>query len=54
MPHHRPTRVLVVTDKADPPGRSARVSTWLHQDLQHRLQHFGIPVTVVPTDPPRP
>jgi hypothetical protein len=24
------------------------VSTWLHQDLQHRLRHFGLPVTVVP------
>lgn len=23
------------------------VSTWLHQDLQHRLQHFGLPVSVV-------
>ena len=29
-----------------------RVSTWLHQDLQHRLHHFGIPVTLVPKDPP--
>ncbi|MCW2849964.1 MAG: hypothetical protein JWR90_3938 [Marmoricola sp.] len=25
-------------------------STRLHQDLAHRLQHFGIPVTVVPHD----
>ncbi len=24
------------------------VSTWLHQDLTHRLAHFGLPVTVVP------
>ena len=23
------------------------LSTWLHQDLAHRLQHFGLPVTVV-------
>ena len=23
------------------------VARWLHQDLQHRLQHFGLPVTVV-------
>ena len=22
------------------------VSTWLHQDLAHRLEHFGLPVTV--------
>ena len=27
------------------------VSTWLHQDLQHRLQHFGLPVTVVYPQP---
>ena len=27
------------------------VSTWLHQDLQHRLHHFGLPVTVVHPDP---
>jgi nucleotide-binding universal stress UspA family protein len=26
------------------------LSTWLHQDLQHRLQHFGLPVTVVAAD----
>ena len=24
-----------------------RVSTWLHQDLPHRLQHYAIPVAVV-------
>jgi hypothetical protein len=24
------------------------VSTWLHQDLPHRLAHFGLPITVVP------
>ena len=24
-----------------------RVSTWLHQDLPHRLKHFNLPVTVV-------
>ena len=34
------------------------LSTWLHQDLPHRLAHFGIPVTVLPHDevaghPPR-
>lgn len=29
-----------------------RLSTLLHQDLPHRLHHFGIPVTVVPNDPP--
>jgi nucleotide-binding universal stress UspA family protein len=23
------------------------LSTWLHQDLAHRLHHFGLPVTVV-------
>ncbi len=23
------------------------VSTWLHQDLEHRLHHLGLPVTVV-------
>jgi hypothetical protein len=23
------------------------VSTWLHQDLQSRLKHFGLPITVV-------
>ncbi len=23
------------------------ISTWLHQDLEHRLQHLGLPVTVV-------
>lgn len=23
------------------------LSTWLHQDLAHRLQHFGLPVTTV-------
>ena len=23
------------------------LSRWLHQDLQHRLQHFGLPVTTV-------
>ena len=22
-------------------------STWLHQDLAHRLQHFGLPIQVV-------
>ncbi len=27
------------------------VSTWLHQDLQHRLRHFGLPVTVVHPQP---
>lgn len=27
------------------------VSAWLHQDLPHRLQHFGLPVTVVRPDP---
>ena len=26
------------------------LSTWLHQDLAHRLQHFGLPVTVVAVD----
>ena len=26
------------------------VSTWLHLDLQHRLRHFGLPVTVVSKD----
>ncbi|MGZ4468198.1 MAG: hypothetical protein ACXVW2_06880 [Nocardioidaceae bacterium] len=26
------------------------ISTWLHQDLQHRLKHFGLPVTVVHKD----
>ena len=26
------------------------LSTWLHQDLAHRLQHFGLPVTVVAAD----
>ncbi len=24
------------------------VATWLHQDLPHRLQHLGLPVTTVP------
>ena len=27
------------------------VSTWLHQDLPHRLKHFNLPVTVVRPDP---
>jgi hypothetical protein len=27
------------------------VATWLHQDLQHRLAHFGLPVTVIHPDP---
>jgi hypothetical protein len=27
------------------------LSTRLHQDLAHRLQHFGLPITVVATDP---
>lgn len=27
------------------------ISTWLHQDLQHRLKHFGIPITTIPKDP---
>jgi hypothetical protein len=27
------------------------VSTWLHQDLPHRLQHHGIPVAVVGAQP---
>jgi len=26
------------------------LSTWLHQDLPHRLQHFGLPVTAVAAD----
>ncbi len=26
------------------------LSTWLHQDLAHRLQHFGLPVTVLAAD----
>ncbi len=26
------------------------LSTWLHQDLSHRLRHFGLPVTVVAAD----
>lgn len=26
------------------------VSRWLHQDLQHRLRHFGLPITVVTED----
>jgi hypothetical protein len=26
------------------------VSTWLHQDLEHRLRHFHLPVWVVPPD----
>jgi hypothetical protein len=30
---------------AIPPGH--HVSSWLHQDLQHRLSHLGIPVSVV-------
>jgi hypothetical protein len=29
---------------AVPPGRFA---AWGHQDLQHRLKHFGIPVVAV-------
>jgi hypothetical protein len=27
------------------------VATWLHQDLEHRLRHFNLPVWVVPPDP---
>ena len=26
-----------------------RLSTWLHQDLAHRLEHYGLPVQTVPT-----
>ncbi len=26
------------------------VATWLHQDLEHRLKHFNLPVTAVPYD----
>jgi len=26
------------------------ISTWLHQDLEHRLKHFGLPVTALPHD----
>ena len=26
------------------------LATWLHQDLQHRLKHFGLPITVVAED----
>ncbi len=29
---------------------SRGVSTWLHQDLQHRLMHFNLPVTAVAYD----
>ena len=28
-----------------------QLATALHQDLQHRLDHFGLPVTVVPAGP---
>lgn len=28
---------------------SHRLSTWLHQDLAHRLEHWGLPVQTVPT-----
>src|SRR6476661_6600898 len=28
------------------------LSTWLHQDLAHRLQHFGLPVTTVTAGTP--
>jgi hypothetical protein len=27
------------------------LSTWLHQDLAHRLTHWGLPVQTVPTGP---
>ncbi len=26
------------------------VATWLHQDLEHRLKHFNLPVTAIPYD----
>jgi hypothetical protein len=26
------------------------VATWLHQDLPHRLEHLGLPVTTVPRE----
>jgi hypothetical protein len=29
-----------------------RFSTRLHQDLPHRLEHLGIPITAVPSDTP--
>ena len=28
---------------------SHRLATWLHQDLAHRLEHWGLPVQMVPT-----
>jgi len=27
------------------------LATWLHQDLQHRLKHFGLPISVVAPQP---
>ena len=27
--------------------RLTGLSSWLHQDLEHRLAHFGVPVTTI-------
>ena len=39
--HNEPVDEIIVS--VAPHG----VARWLHQDLPHRLQHFGLPITSV-------
>jgi hypothetical protein len=55
---HDPMDAVEETIYAEPideimlaPLPAHHVASWLHQDLKHRLEHLGIPVTVVPPDP---
>ena len=43
-------RASLVTDEIMLSVAPHGLSTWLHQDLAHRLHHFGLPVTVVAAD----